>query len=215
MSTASWGLPRGCRSWSRIVLSLLCFSLAVVSRGWAQGMYAIDPLLSTIDGSVKYTVLGRYRAHFRDYSGTFVFYPDALDKSSVALQINAVSIESKHPGIDDVVRSPQLLDAAKFPHIVFVSKAIRPLPQPPEGSKARVYEVTGLLTLHGVTREIAFPFTVFDLSPGQDKGQIRARGVWVINRKDFAIVWHPFLDKGGIIVGNHLTVSWEIVGVQQ
>ena len=34
--------------------------------------------------------------------------------------------------------------------------------------------------------------------------------VGVINRKDFEIIWHEIFDKMGILVGNHMTVDWEI-----
>ena len=39
---------------------------------------------------------------------------------------------------------------------------------------------------------------------------IQLSGVWNIDRKDFGIVWSRVLDKGGVIVGNIITVEWNI-----
>ncbi|HPB68912.1 MAG TPA: hypothetical protein PKU74_08415, partial [Candidatus Omnitrophota bacterium] len=51
--------------------------------------------------------------------------------------------------------------------------------------------------------------------PQQDRKRILARGEWVIARKDYNMYWHSFLDKAGLIVGNHMTVDWEITAVSK
>jgi polyisoprenoid-binding protein YceI len=170
--------------------------------------YIIDPDLSSVKGYVKYTVVGKYRAQFEDYSGVFIFDPNDLKDSSVTLKINTRSIKSSYAHLDDIVRSKQILNAEQFPETIFQSKAIR------KGEKENEYIVTGDLTLHGVTREIAFPFTVELSADNPDNQHVKASGVWIINRKDFGIIWNALLDKGGILVGNHLTVDWKIVGLK-
>lgn len=189
--------------------ALVFLSLAVcvlASPALGQGTYAIDPGLSAIKGSIRYTVIGRYHASFSDYNGVFKFDSSNIGDSSVRLTIRNDSIKSAFPILDNIVRSRQLLDVKRFPETVFRSKEIRSSDE--EGE----YVVIGDLTLHGITREITFPFMVE--YPDDDPGsrQIRARGVWVINRKDYDIIWNRILDRAGILVGNHMTVDWEIVG---
>ena len=100
---------------------------------------------------------------------------------------------------DRIVRSPRLLDANRYPEIVFQSKTIV--------EKGDHYIVEGTLDLHGVRKDLSFKFDVQNL----DQNQILAKGKWRIKRKDFGIIWHKVLDYGGIIVGNHITINWELV----
>ena len=170
----------------------------------AQDEYDIDPSLSKIEGSIKYSVVGRYQARFEKFDGKLYFDPQKNQLTGVDLWIDNNSLHSRFESLDRIVLSPQLLYAEKYPRTLFKSKSIVPSGNPYE------YNVTGALTLHGVTKDITFPFTVEGPFNKQDNTHLLAKGVWVIARKEFNIYWHSFLDKGGILVGNHLTVDWEI-----
>ena len=191
-----------------VLIGLL--GLGVIPAVAGQGHYVVDHQRSSIEGSIKYTIIGRYTAHFQDFFGAFTFYPDQPEKSSVTLTIKTASIQSTYPSLDRVARSARLLNVRKFPQANFVSTSIRRL----EGKGENAYQVTGELTLHGVTREISFPFTVSSPILDHGKRYVEAKGAWVINRKDFSISWHSLLDKGGILVGNHFTVKWKMVAFQ-
>ena len=72
--------------------------------------------------------------------------------------------------------------------------------------------VTGDLTLHGITREV-----VLDVEgpTGESKdpwGAIRRGAVagTKINRKDFGLVWNKALETGGVAVGEEITITLEI-----
>lgn len=177
----------------------------------AQGIYKIEPHLSQIKGTVKYTVLGKYVAWFQKFKGTFVFDPERLEKSTVTLSVNAASLHSSHPRLDRMAKSKRLLYTKKFPEFVFVSQSIRRSP----GGDGHRFEVAGLLTMRGVTKELHFPFNVTGPEGDKKNRRIKASGTWVINRKDFGIFWHEVLDHGGIIVGDHLTVHWQLVGIEK
>ncbi len=111
------------------------------------------------------------------------------------------SFRSPYPALDKHVRSRQILYVKKYPTVEFESTEIRRVGE-------YHYEVRGRLTMRGVTREIASPF---ELRFVDGKKRVEARGTWLINRKLFKIIWNPFLDHGGIIVGDHVTVDWTIV----
>lgn len=65
--------------------------------------------------------------------------------------------------------------------------------------------------MHGLKKEMEFPFKV-EIEFDEDKKQklLTVDGEWLINRKDFDIVWSKILDKGGIMVGNYVAVVWGI-----
>ena len=83
---------------------------------------------------------------FKDFDGNFTY--DAKDpaKDKVEVTIKTGSIDTNHAERDKHLRSPDFLNAAKFPEAKFVSTAVKR-----EGDK---YLVTGDFTLNGVTKPI-------------------------------------------------------------
>lgn len=180
-----------------VFTGLLCSSGAASG---ASAAYPFGPAQARLEGSIKYTVIGRYQSAFDRFSGTLQYDPLRRRITSVVLKIAAASIHSRFPKLDRIVRSRRLLDTARYPEIVFIGRDIRP-----EGAGFRV---TGTLQMHGVTQEAGFTFQ--SIPPEAPGGVLTARGTWVISRKDFGISWNPVLDHGGILVGNHITVDWEV-----
>lgn len=158
---------------------------------------------SVINGIINYTLVGKYHAVFDRFEGEIRFDEQAGRIRSVALRIHADTIRSNHPNLDKIVKSGKILDVNRFPDIIFESTDISP-----DGPG---YRATGDLTLHGVTKTISFPFDYNTLDPQNPSGQLQASGRWVIPRKEYGIIWNKILDKGGIIVGNHITVDWHIL----
>ncbi len=164
------------------------------------------PQETRIKASIKYTVIGQYVAGFDAFKGTITADPQTGKILSVVLEIDARSIHSNCTTCDDIVRSRQLLDTERYPKIIFKSSSII--------EDDNGYRVTGILDLHGVQKEMTFPFDVV-MGEGPVAGQknLDIQGKWVINRKEFGIIWNRVLDKGGILVGNHITVHWGIKAV--
>lgn len=185
-----------------LIALILCGAFLTVS-GFAQTRYVLHPSSSKIQCSVRYTLVGKYEPFFKQFAGEVVFDKAHLDKSYVLLKLNMGSIESKFPLLDKAARSARLLNTAKFPQGVFESESIRKVK---DG-----YEVTGRLTLHGITKRMTFPFSIN--GPDQN-GQMTASGIWTVNRKDFGIVWDEHLDKGGVVVADQITINWKVVGKQ-
>ncbi len=125
---------------------------------------------------------------------------DQLQKQvkSVELQIKTKSIHSECQWCDKIVISKQLLDAEKYSSIVFEGKDFK---KDSEG-----FWVKGSISLHGVKKELN---SKFFLEENTD-GTLNLKGKWVLRRKDFKIVWSNILDHGGVLVGDHITVDWEI-----
>lgn len=181
-----------------VPIAILLF-LLVVSIAFAGVILPFGPETSRITGSINYSVIGKYYAVFDHYAGHITIDDKDDTVKLVYLEILSNSIRSKHPSLDKIVKSPRLLDVEKFPKIAFESKSIT--------KTKNGYQVVGELTLHGVSIEIASPFTV-ETGP---YGELRLKGEWVIERKKFGIIWNKLLDKGGILVGDHVTVDWQII----
>ncbi len=74
------------------------------------------------------------------------------------------------------------MDAVKFPKVQFVSSAVKAL----SGGR---YEVTGKMTIKGITRDVSAPFTV----KAQGNAQL-FEGAFVLKRLEFKIGEGPWSD---------------------
>jgi polyisoprenoid-binding protein YceI len=170
--------------------------------------FAIDPGHSEVGFQVRHLV-SQTRGRFNDFSGTVNLDPKNLTSSSVDFKIKAASIDTNVPDRDKHLRSADFFDAEKFPEITFKSKSIK-------ATGKDTYNVTGTLTLHGVSKEVTLPVTYL----GQAKdpwGNTRAgfETSTTLNRKDFGIVWNKAVDNGGVLLGDDVKVDINLETVKK
>jgi len=178
---------------------LLCIGSTLIHPNAYAKTYVFEKESSKIEGSIKYTMIGRYRAVFNEYEGYVEYDEKRKEIKSLLLKIDAKSIQSNFKTLDLIIRSGRLLNTAKYPHIIFKSKNIV--------KTADGYRAVGTLDLHGVKQTLNFPFK-YEIN---EEGKLEARGSWTIKRKGFNIIWHHKLDRGGVLVGDIITVNWRVV----
>jgi polyisoprenoid-binding protein YceI len=74
------------------------------------------------------------------------------------------------------------------------------------------YEVTGDLTLHGVTKPVTFAVEG-PSAPGKDpwgNTRIGLSATTKINRKDFGLAWNSALETGGVLVGEDVSITLDV-----
>jgi polyisoprenoid-binding protein YceI len=84
---------------------------------------------------------------FDDFEGTFTYDAENPANSSVEVTIDTASVNSNHAERDKHLRDEDFLHVEKYPTARFVSTAYRP-------NGDGTGELTGDLTLHGVTRPV-------------------------------------------------------------
>lgn len=174
-----------------------------IRQSFAQGIVIFGPHETKLLGSIPYTLIGKYKAQFRDFKGRIVLDEKSYKIQSVYLEISVNSITSNCPWCDKLAKSRRLLNAARYPKIIFKSDQIAP---DEEG-----YKVKGVLVMHGIRRKMTFPFKVDTILDQRTKRKLLIlKGIWNINRKKFNIIWNKYLDRGGVLVGNNFTVDWSI-----
>src|SRR6478736_4455394 len=122
-----------------LAIALLC------GTAQANETYKIDPAHSTIAFRVRH-MLGTAKGNFSKFRGTIELDRDHPEQSSVTVTIDAASIDTGIAKRDEHLRG-ELFNVAKYPEITFKSRRVKPT-----GAKAG--EITGDLTMHGVTRSI-------------------------------------------------------------
>jgi polyisoprenoid-binding protein YceI len=170
--------------------------------------YDLDPAHSVAAFKVRHLMISNVKGEFTRLSGSVVYDPVEPGNSSFETTIEAASISTREPQRDEHLKSPDFLDVAQFPTITFKSKDVIPSG---DGS----FEVTGDLTIHGVTQEVALAVEGVTPETKDPWGFLRrgASASVTIDRKDFGLVWNNPLETGGLMVGEdvHITIDVELV----
>lgn len=163
---------------SGLALTML-FSASVQAQ---QETYAIDSEHSFANWSVRH-VVAKTTGTFSDIQGKVVIDRANLANSSVEAKINMLSISSNHAKRDAHIVKDDYLNAAKFGEMTFVSTKVVAKSET-EG------EITGNFTLHGVTRELTFPFKVLGFGTDPWGGyRVGLEAQTAIKASDFGYKW--------------------------
>lgn len=181
-------------------LAVLAAALGAASPVLAADTYQFDKAHTTVGFQVRHVVTN-VGGKFLDFSGTIKVDRVKPENSSVEFTIQAASIDTNEPKRDEHLKSPDFFDVANQPTITFKSTSVKPT-----GKDA--YEVTGNLTLHGVTKAITLPVSF--LGEGKDPWGNEKVGFELqttLSRKDYGINWNKTLDQGGLLLGDEVKVQ--------
>jgi len=179
-----------------------------VTTTTATRTYKIDKSHSEAIFQVRHLVT-KVRGRFTDFEGAIEFNEANPEQSSVHFTINTTSIDTAEPDRDKHLRSADFFEVDKFPQITFVSKRI-------VKRGAETYDVTGDLSIHGVTKEVVLPVAHMGKAKdpwGNDRIGFEAESS--LNRKDYGLHWNAALETGGFLVGDEVKISLEIQAVGQ
>lgn len=124
-------------------------------------------------------VTAKHEGGFRTFSGAIQLVDGAPTKSQVKVEIQTGSVFTEPEKLVKHLQSEDFFDVAKFPTASFVSSEIKD-----GGEGGATHTVTGVLTLHGVSKTLTFPATI---TTGADEVAVKAE--FAINRQDFGIVY--------------------------
>ncbi len=175
----------------------------------ASATYDVDSSHSYIGFSVKHLMISKVKGRFTDLAGSFNFNEKGKTIEQATAIIQAASINTEKTKRDNHLRSPDFFDVEKFPTITFTQTGKSKL-------KGDELEVTGNITIHGVSKSIVLKgeFGGSIVDPwGENRVAFSAQGK--LNRKDFGLTWNKALEAGGVVVGDKITLILEIEGVKQ
>lgn len=120
----------------------------------AVDLYTIDPTHTSVIFSVAHSELSYIYGMFRDASGVYSIDKDDLAKSRFRFVIKTDSVFTNNQKRDDHLRTADFFNVQQFPEIVFESTQCV-VAKIPEGGF--LFQLSGNLTMHGVTRQINVP----------------------------------------------------------
>jgi len=171
-----------------------------------EGTWEIDPAHSSLEFSVRHMMVSKVKGRFTRFTGAIVITEEPVG-SSVRASVEAASIDSHEPTRDGHLRSADFLDVESYPTIEFVSTAVRPSN---DGT-----EVTGDLTVHGVTKPVTLQAELNGTGPDPYGGtRVGFSATTEVSRKEFGLEWNALLEGGGAVVGDKATLTFEIEAVK-
>lgn len=194
-STPSTAISRAVRP--RAAFAALATATVLLGTGPAGAApYRVDPARTHIAFAIGAKGYPVTRGEFRRFTANLAIDVATPARSRVAFDVAAASIDTRSPLLDDYVRAPGFLDTAHHPGIAFRSTSVRKVDE-------RTVELTGNLTLLGVTRSQTFRVTV--TPTGASGYQLVAEGD--IRRSDFGMT------GGSPMVADTVTITVSTVAV--
>jgi polyisoprenoid-binding protein YceI len=171
--------------------------------------WKIDGMHSEADFAIKHMSISTVHGTFRGISGTITYDPADVAKSGVEATIDVTSVDTGVAPRDKHLKSPDFFDTDKFPTMTFKSTSVH--------KAGDHYDVTGDLTLHGVTKPVVLKLE----DPGKAETGMDGKSVHrgftattTINRKDFGLTWNGTLKSGDAVLGDDVKIELDIEGSQ-
>jgi polyisoprenoid-binding protein YceI len=181
---------------SRFIFVLVT-TLAMAATAAAQAAaWQIDPNHTSAQFSVKHLAVSTVRGAFVKVSGSAKFDPSDPTKTALDATIDASSVDTRVTMRDNDLKSPNFLDVEKYPTITFHAKQTK-------SAGAGKLQITGDLTIHGVTKEVVLDVEgpTAAIKDPWGKMRIGASASTKINRKDFGVNGLPG------VVGDDITIT--------
>jgi len=183
------------RTLTLVTLATVLATFGGVAR--AAETYTVDPVHSSISFMIQHAGLSKIHGRFNDFSGKFTIDSQDPSKSSFAITIPIDSIDTNNVKRDEHLRAPDYFNSKQFPTLTFQSTKVKAV----EGG----FEVTGDLTMHGVTKPLTIKLKGGDKVVEFPKGKPRVGvdSTFSVKRSDFGVSTEPsgLGDEISIIIG--------------
>ena len=145
----------------------------------APGHWAVDTNHSSISFSIRHLGVSKVRGRFTSFDADVVI-GDTLDTTSVSATVDIASIDTANADRDAHVLSPDIIDVARRPTMVFRSTRV--------AGAGSEYQVDGELTIGDVTRPVVLAVELggIETFPGGPR-HAGFEATTEIRRKDFGI----------------------------
>jgi polyisoprenoid-binding protein YceI len=173
----------------------------------APGTWAIDASHSSVNFKVRHLGLAKTRGRFSGVEGT-VEVGERPEDTTVAVTIDAASVETHDTTRDEHLRSADFFDVANHPNLTFRSTGVR-------GSGSD-WVLDGELTIVGITKPVSLAVDYEGVGGdpwGGTRAGFTAKGE--VNREDWGLTWNAALEAGGFLVGKTIALELEVELIRQ
>jgi polyisoprenoid-binding protein YceI len=169
----------------------------------ATTKWAIDSTHSEIGFKVKHMMFTNVSGKFESYDAAITTEDDNFENANIEFSADINSINTNNTDRDNHLKSGDFFDAENNPKLTFKANSFT--------KDGEDYELTGDLSLRGVTKSVTLPaeFSGLMKDPwGNTKAGLNISGK--INRKEWGLNWNSALETGGVLVGEDVKLNIEL-----
>jgi polyisoprenoid-binding protein YceI len=180
------------------LFALLAVALFTAPPLLAADTYKVDPVHSTVIFRISHLGTSFVYGRFDDVAGTFT----VDEKPEFDFAVNVESVDTNQKARDTHLKSADFFSAKEFPTITFKSTAV-------SSTGDKKFDVTGDLTLHGVTKSITVPLEFVGAADTKMGSRAGYEGHFSIKRSDYGML------KYAGMVGDDVSLIVSFEGVKQ
>lgn len=181
------------RRFASFALVAALMGMVAAQPASAADKFKLDSVHSSLVFRVKHMNVSYSWGSIHSPEGSITWDSADPTKSTIEITAKAENIDTNNAKRDQHLKSPDFFDAKQFPTLTFKSTAIKPAGE-------NKYDVTGDLTIRGVTKSITVSLDHVGTVSGQRGTKTGFDGSFTINRQDFGVAYMP---QG---IGNDVTI---------
>ena len=171
------------------------------------GDYQIDKAHTVIGFSIRHNEISLVSGRFKDFTGMIHYDAKDVTRSSVEFKAKVESIDTGVEARDKHLRTADFFEVEKYPEMTFKSTSV--------ARKGKGYILNGDLTLKGITKQIALPFTITGaIKDARGNTRIGIAAQTIIDRRDYGITWGQALPGGGFNVAHDVMIDLQLEALQ-
>ncbi len=175
----------------------------------AATLYQVEPVNGTVSFSLMKWGVVREEGSFRDFNASIHYDSREPAKSRVEFEVKADSVDTKNGARDSTLRSADFFHVTKHPRLTF--KSVRIVPRTKD-----VADVTGDLTIKGVTKRITVPVRLLGVTRHGDGGEVAGfETAFKIDRRAFGVTGGRWVAASPGVLGNEVTIRVIAGGVKR
>ena len=143
--------------------------------------YTADPAHSSVNFNIRH-FFTKVPGRFTTFTATLNVDRDHLEQSTAEATIEIASVKTEATDRDAHLQKPEFFDAARFPTMTFKSKSWKKTGE-------NTFDVTGALTIKGVTKETVLKVKSLGFGPGMAPGTMLSgwEATATVLRADFGV----------------------------
>lgn len=163
-------------------LTLLCPTRINAQQSSEAKTYRISKSYTTLSFTAVKWMVFKEEGLFQDYSGTITYDPKDPANSAIDVTVQSTSLDTRNNTRDDVLRSDDFFDVRKYPTLSFRSTQV-------SASGTDQLNVTGDLTIHGITKRISTPVKIIGTRVMPGIGDFAGfETTFTIDRRDYSVL---------------------------
>jgi polyisoprenoid-binding protein YceI len=173
--------------------------------------WTFDTSHTLVEFSARHMMITTVKGRMAGVRGTITIDEAHPERSTVAVEIDAASIDTHSEQRDAHLRSADFLDVEQHPTLTFQSRRV-------EGARAATgtrFRVIGELTIRGTTREVSLDAVLEGRGRDPWGGErVSFSADTRVDRRDFGLVWNQTLEAGGLLVSDEIRIHLQVQAVR-